>query len=233
MRYKALATDYDGTLAHHGSVDPATIESVTKLREAGGKVLLVTGREIPDLLSIFSECGIFDLIVAENGGLLYWPATRAERPLAASFPRKFPDLLRERGVKELSVGRVIVATMENYISVVNETIQELQLNAEVILNKGSLMVLPRQIDKGSGLHAGLHELGLHRDEVVAVGDAENDQPLLRNAGYSVAVANALPLLKEKADWLTASGHGIGVRELIDRMLKDDLPPRKRRASTLG
>ncbi len=229
MRYKALATDYDGTLAHHGSVDPATIDAVMKLRDAGGKVLLVTGREIPDLQSIFSEYAIFDLIVAENGALLYWPATKAERPLAASFPRKFPDLLRERGVKELSVGRVIVATMETYISIVNETIQELHLSAEVILNKGSLMVLPKDVDKGSGLHAGLRELGLLREDVVAVGDAENDQPLLRNAGYSVAVANALPALKEKADWVAPSGHGIGVRELIDRMLKGDLPSRNQSA----
>ena len=226
MRYKALATDYDGTLAHHGLVDPATIDAVTSLREQGTKVLLVTGREIPDLRSVFTECAIFDLIVAENGALLYWPVTQAERPLAGSFPREFPELLRERGVKELSVGRTIVATMETYISVVNETIQELQLNAEVILNKGSLMVLPKEIDKGSGLHAGLRELGLHRADVVAVGDAENDQSLLRNAGYGVAVANALSLLKEKADWVTPNGHGIGVRDLIDRMLKDDLPPRQ-------
>ena len=87
MRYKALATDYDGTLAHHGSVEPATVDAVMKLREAGAKVLLVTGREIPDLLSVFSECAIFDLIVAENGALLYWPATKTDRPLATSFPR--------------------------------------------------------------------------------------------------------------------------------------------------
>jgi phosphoglycolate phosphatase (TIGR01487 family) len=225
MQYKALATDYDGTLAHHGSVDPATIDSVMKLREAGAKVLLVTGREIPDLLSVFTECAIFDLIVAENGALLYWPATKAERALAASFPRKFPELLRERGVKELSVGRTIVATMETYISVVNQTIEELRLSAEVILNKGSLMVLPKEIDKGSGLHAALRELSLLRADVVAVGDAENDQSLLRNVGYGVAVANALPLLKDKADWVTPSGHGIGVRELIECMLRDDLPRR--------
>jgi HAD superfamily hydrolase (TIGR01484 family) len=226
MRYKALATDYDGTFAHHGSVDPATVDAATQLRQAGAKLLMVTGREIPDLLTVFSECGIFDLIVAENGALLYWPKTKAEKPLAPPFPREFPERLRQRGVKELSVGHVIVATVENYISVVNEAIAELRLSAEVILNKGSLMVLPRDIDKGTGLRAGLAELALRPEEIVAVGDAENDQSLLRNAGFGVAVANALPFLKEKADWVTPSGHGIGVRELIDRILKDDLPSRR-------
>src|SRR5262245_39848797 len=124
MRYAALATDYDGTLAHHGLVEPATIAAVAKLREAGSKALLVTGREIPDLLSVFNECGSFDLIVAENGALRYWPATGVERPIAQGPSREFPEMLRARGVKDLSVGRVIVATMENYITTVNQCIEE-------------------------------------------------------------------------------------------------------------
>src|SRR5688572_32456926 len=127
MRYKAFATDYDGTLARHGTVDPATIDAVTRLREAGLKTLMVTGREIPDLQTVFTESAIFDLIVAENGALLYWPATKAERLLATPPPREFPDYLRANGVKDLSVGKVIVATMEAYMETVKRGIAELQL----------------------------------------------------------------------------------------------------------
>ncbi len=224
MRYKALATDYDGTLAHHGLVDPATVDAITTFRERGLKTLLVTGREIPDLHSVFNECAIFDLIVAENGALLYWPATEAERLLAPPFPRAFAEALRARGVRELSIGRVIVATMETYISAVTDVIAEMNIHAKVILNKGSLMILPPHVDKGSGLDAACREFGLDADQVVAVGDAENDQSLLRNAGFGVAVANALPLLKEQADWVSPSGHGCGVRELIQRILEDSLEP---------
>jgi hydroxymethylpyrimidine pyrophosphatase-like HAD family hydrolase len=101
----------------------------------------------------------------------------------------------------------------------------LKLDAEVILNKGAVMVLPRDVDKGSGLRAALEELKLPASAIVGVGDAENDQSLLRAVGYGVAVANALPLLKEQADWVTPSGHGCGVRELIERMLRDDVPAR--------
>jgi hypothetical protein len=221
MKYLALATDYDGTIAHHGAVDPATVESLQKLKDSGRKLLLVTGREVPDLNNVFSEVGIFDLVVAENGALLYWPDSRREIPLAPPPPARFADLLRERAVNQLSVGRVIVATMDQYESTVRETISELRLDLEIIPNKGSLMVLPRTVDKGTGLTAALRELAIPHSAVAAVGDAENDHSLLRSAGFGVAVANALPALKERAHWTTPSDHGSGVRELIDRLLGTD------------
>ena len=221
MRFKALATDYDGTIAHHGMVDPATVDALQQFKGTGRKLLLVTGREIPDLHSVFSETGIFDLIVAENGALLYWPGTKKEKPLAPTPPREFADLLRQRGVNTLSVGRVIVATVDPYETEVRNAISELQLPLDVIPNKGSVMVLPKGVDKGFGLAAALDGLQITRGEIVAVGDAENDHSLLRGAGFSAAVANALPELKKEAQWTTPSGHGAGVRELITRILQDD------------
>ena len=222
MRFKALATDYDGTIAHHGTVDAATVDALQCWKESGRKLLLVTGRELPDLHSVFSETGIFDLIVAENGALLYWPHTKEERCLVPAPPPEFPDLLRQRGVNTLSVGRVIVATMDPYETEVREAIDELQLALDVIPNKGSIMVLPKGVDKGFGLAAALEELQISSVEIVAVGDAENDHSLLRGAGFSVAVANALPELKSVAHWTCPSGHGAGVRELITKILAEDV-----------
>ena len=221
MRFKALATDYDGTIAHHGTVDAATVDCLCEFKSTGRKLLLVTGREIPDLHTVFSEVNIFDLIVAENGALLYWPDTKIEKCLAPTPPPEFADLLRKRGVNTLSVGRVIVASVDPYGTELEKAIAELGLDLEVIPNKGSLMVLPRGVDKGYGLSAALKLLNLQPSEIVAVGDAENDHSLLRNAGFSAAVANALPELKKTARWTTPSGHGAGVRELIARILNED------------
>src|SRR5262245_18368176 len=114
MRFKALPPGYDGTIAHHGTVDAATVDALQCFKDTGRKLLLVTGREIPDLQNVFSETGILDLIVAENGALLYWPDTTEERCLAPTPPTEFADLLRQRRVNTLSVGRVIVATMDPY-----------------------------------------------------------------------------------------------------------------------
>ncbi len=221
MRFKALATDYDGTIAHHGTVDAATVDTLQRWKDSGRKLLLVTGREIPDLQSVFSETAIFDLIVAENGALLYWPNDQGEKCLTPAPPKEFPDLLRKRGVNTLSVGRVVVASMEPYEGELHQCITALKLDLEVIRNKGCLMALPRGVDKGFGLAAALKELNLRSDEVVAVGDAENDHSLLRGAGFAAAVANALPELKKVADWTTPSDHGAGVRELVARILAED------------
>src|SRR5204863_455237 len=115
MRYLALATDYDGTLAHDGRVDRTTLAALGRLRRSGRRLILVTGREADDLLNLFDA-----------------------------------------------------------------------------------------------------------DPFDGVGDAENDHAFLAYCERGVAVANALPALKEMADLVTRADHGAGVVELIDHLLADDL-----------
>src|SRR3954470_9294812 len=110
MRYHALATDYDGTLAHDGRVDGDPLDALRKLRDSGRKLLLVTGRELDELAGIFPEMSLFDRVVGENGAIVYNPAAKETRALAEPPPKEFADLLRRRGVRPLSVGHVIVAT---------------------------------------------------------------------------------------------------------------------------
>jgi hypothetical protein len=64
-------------------------------------------------------------------------------------------------------------------------------------------------------------LGLSADEVMAIGDAENDFPFLRMSGLSVAVANAIPALKKEAQLVTKSERGAGVAEAIAHLLAID------------
>ncbi|SRR5579871_3637831 len=222
MRYLALATDYDGTLAHNGRVDDATLAALVRLRETGRRLLLVTGRELTDLQGTFPHAGLFDRVVAENGALLYRPATGEEKALAAPPPPEFVEELRRRGVWPLAVGRAIVATWEPQEVAVLDAIRHLGLELQVIFNKGAVMVLPSGVNKATGLDAALAELGLSPESVVGVGDAENDHAFLSRCGLAVAVANALPALKERADWVTKGDHGAGVAELAARLGADDL-----------
>jgi HAD superfamily hydrolase (TIGR01484 family) len=222
MYYLALATDYDGTLAHDGIVDLNTLAACDRLRRTGRKLILVTGRELDDLRRVFPELTRFDRIVAENGALLYRPATHEEIALAPPPPPAFIERLQAVNVDPLSVGRAIVATWEPNETVVLEAIRDLGLELQIIFNKGAVMVLPSGVNKASGLVAALHDLGLSPHNVVAVGDAENDHTFLRLCGCAVAVANALPMLKAEVDLVTAECRGAGVTELIERMIADDL-----------
>jgi hydroxymethylpyrimidine pyrophosphatase-like HAD family hydrolase len=52
MRYLALATDYDGTLASHGQADPAALSAIERLRMSGRRAVLLTGRRVDDLFAV-------------------------------------------------------------------------------------------------------------------------------------------------------------------------------------
>ncbi|MBD2460903.1 HAD family hydrolase [Oscillatoria sp. FACHB-1407] len=222
MRYLAIAFDYDGTLATDGRVDDQTIDALERAKASGRKLILVTGRHLEDLLESFPRIDLFDLTVLENGALLYRPATREERPLGDRPSEAFVQALRDRQVDPLAIGRVIVATWHPHETTVMEVIRDLGLELQVIFNKGAVMVLPSGMNKATGLQAALEELGLSAHNTVGVGDAENDHAFLNWCECSVAVANALPTLKEKADWVTTGARGAGVVELIDRLIACDL-----------
>jgi hypothetical protein len=169
--------------------------------------------------TVFPQHELFDVVVAENGAVLYVPASRELCILAESPPVAFVERLKERGV-ELGLGEVVVSTSEEHKGAVLDAIQELGLELEIIFNKSSAMVLPSGVTKASGLAVALEKLGLSFHNVVGVGDAENDHALLRASGHGVAVDNALPALKDTADAVTrgAAGHGVGelIRDLIER-----------------
>ncbi|MFT8246429.1 HAD-IIB family hydrolase [Roseomonas sp. BN140053] len=222
MHYVALATDFDGTVAHHGEVDADTRAALERLRARARKLILVTGRELPSLCRHMPDLELFDLVVAENGALLFDPRTKEERPLAAPPPERFAARLRELGVEPLSVGRVITATWEPNETLVLQAIRELGLELQITFNKGAVMVLPGGVTKASGLRAALDALELAPLNCVGIGDAENDMAMLDMCGLGVAVANAIPSLKERAALVTRGERGAGVAELIDQLLADDL-----------
>ena len=222
MRFAGLATDYDGTLAQDGVVNEPTRAALKRSRESGRKLLLVTGRRLDDLLATFDGVAGFDLVVAENGALVYEPRTGAEHQIGAAPPAEFGAALERKGVWPLDRGRVIIATLANQRQTVIDTIAAFGLELQVIFNKGALMILPAGVTKATGLEAALAKLGLSRHNIAGIGDAENDHAFLSACECAVAVANALPSLKEHADLVTTADHGNGVIELIDHLIREDL-----------
>lgn len=222
MRFHALACDFDGTLAYDSAVDAATLSAIDAFRASGRHMIMVTGRRLSELQRVFGQLSQFTWVIAENGAHLYHPSTQAERLLGTAPPDELAERLASAGVKPLERGRVILATWRPHEIAVIEAICELGLEHQVIFNKGAVMVLPPGVNKGSGLLAVCEWMGLSPHNVVSVGDAENDHALLRTTGFSVAVANAVPALQAKADWVTPSPYGQGVTELLRAILRDDL-----------
>ena len=225
MKYRALATDYDETIAEGGHVRPETLEALQKLRNTGCRLVLITGRSVDNVIDIFPGGELFNLVLGENGSVLYEPHTKTVTPLGPKPSAEFIDRLKRKGVDPISVGLVMVAAWSEHLQTVKETIRELDLPLEITYNNGAAMVMPAGVNKGSGLIAAARMLGIDASETVAVGDAENDIALLNASGYAVAVANAVPELQAKADFITNGRAGLGVAELVDLMLDGKLQER--------
>ncbi len=227
MRWKALATDFDGTIATDGVVDEPTKQALLRLQQNGIQTLLVTGRELEEFRKLNLHLPMFDLVVAENGAVMFHPSTGKVTALSKLPPEAFMMELTRRGVKPLSVGASIVATVEPHEVTVLEVIKEMGLELHVIFNKGAVMILPSGVNKATGLVAALKTMKLKASDVVAVGDAENDHTFLDQAGFPAAVANAQAALKQKALYVAEHSAGAGVVELIDGILAGKFEDLKR------
>jgi hydroxymethylpyrimidine pyrophosphatase-like HAD family hydrolase len=222
VRMMAVAVDYDGTLARGGIVHRNTIAAIERLIASGRKLILVTGRMLTDLLRVFPEAELCCRIIAENGAVLYRPDTRDQQLLGAAAPEPLLKSLTTKGVMPLDIGASIIATVKPNEVAVLETIRDLGMEHHVVFNREAVMVLPPGVDKGTGLRAALLDLRLSPHNVIGIGDAENDHALLQACGYTVAVGNAVPMLKSIADRVTQGEDGAGVAELLTELIADDL-----------
>ena len=224
MRYVVLAAGFDGTLARDGRCDERCIDALRELSATGRKLILVTGRELRGLLEIFPEARLFDYIVAENGAVLHRTATRQSEILGQAPPEILLQELRRRHVTPLSVGSSIISTKAEHFETVLEALRKLKLHMdyELVTNDDSLLILPPGIDKASGMSEALRELGVSRHNLVAIGNAENDLPMLAWAEHAVVVSNADESIKQAADRVTEGAYCDGFLELSRDLVATDL-----------
>ncbi|MFY0529967.1 HAD hydrolase family protein [Archangium gephyra] len=218
MRYLALAMSLDGTLSNAGRIDAA----LEQLRRSGRRALLVTARRLGELPPLCPRLELFDCIIAENGAVLHWPARRESLSLRAPVPESFTMALRRRALSSVERGQVVVYTQALHACALVEAVRELGLELQVIFCGESALAVPPGVNKGAGLQAALLSLGLSPHEVVSIGSEANDHSLLDVSECAVAVADALPALKERAAFVTSGAAEAGVVELIEELVRDDL-----------
>jgi hydroxymethylpyrimidine pyrophosphatase-like HAD family hydrolase len=232
-----FATDYDGTIADHNYVSETTAKALQRVRGTGRKLVLVTGRMLPDLQNVCPDVDrMFDGIVAENGAVIYLPERRETRLVGDAPEPALMEALRARNVR-FDVGSAIVATDAPFAEAAVAAIREAGVERTLIFNKDALMLLPAGVNKGTGLTVLLATLELSPHNMVGIGDAENDHAFLAMSECAVAVADAVPALRERADYVTRAPSGRGVVEFIEehvlRDLVDIVPRLKRHHFALG
>ncbi len=220
--FGAVAVDYDGTLTSDGRrPGDEVLDALRQARAGGLRVILVTGRIISELRESFPDVADHvDVVVAENGCVLDGPGMR--RRLAPSVDAALVDALSRRGVR-VRRGEVLLAGGAQDRAAAVEEIHRLELDCQLVFNRGEMMILPSGVTKGTGLFEAFGDLGVSRHSAIGVGDAENDHALLDECEVGVAVANALPSLQRSADVVLSRPDGLGFADLLRDIQRPGAP----------
>lgn len=212
----AFAVDCDRTLTGPDlEPDPQALFALAELRQAGVKVLLVTGRAKADLERFPTLAETFDAYVFE-GGAVWGSWTALNRTSNADVALKAADRVAQAGIdieRRSTSFSVALADLS--------AVRELASDCSIQVNVNRADILPPGLDKGLGLDGALGSIGLRGARVVAIGDGENDLPMFARASVGLAVGNAVPGLKEAADEVLKAPGPAAVIDAVRRLLKGD------------
>ena len=216
MKFSALALDYDGTIAVDGVLDRAVREAIGEAHRRGIAVILVTGRRVPDLHQVAGDLTCFDVIVAENGAVLEFPASGRHVVLGHVPSPAFLQELQRLGVPFMA-GTSVVEADAQWAGPILQVIRSLEQPLILAFNRGRLMVLPQAIGKSTGLRQALLSLRVSIHNAIGIGDAENDHDLLDACEVGVAVGWGSAALRAVADEVIVGAGPSAVADYIRRV----------------
>ena len=230
---RVIACDFDGTSATNGQLAPELYAILAEARRQGILTLLATGRVLEEAQRL-GENAPFDVIIAENGAIVYLSIPRCTIQLGSPPPNGFLDELRATGLP-FHAGAVIVGTQEQHASHLRHLIYRFGIDAHLVFNRNDVMLLPNGINKATGIRCALDIMGRSERNMIAFGDAENDIPMLMTAALGVAARDSIPSVLALADDRVPEPGGAGVALYIHRILNRGgfLPNLRREKIPLG
>ncbi|MDA4112349.1 MAG: Cof-type HAD-IIB family hydrolase [Thaumarchaeota archaeon] len=213
-----LIFDYDGTLTLNDVVIPEVTKRCLHLIKQSDLATLgiISGRDLKFLDDVNqSLSNVFSFLIAENGAISYFLDTREKTVLGSDWSKRAKEVFSNSGIP-LHFAEVMFATRIQYAQEISELLGKYVLDAKMVPNKDSLMILPPNVDKGTGVAATVQHFGSTRKLfLTCFGDGENDIALFAAADLRVAVANAVDALKMIADVVTEEPGGLGVAEYLN------------------
>jgi hydroxymethylpyrimidine pyrophosphatase-like HAD family hydrolase len=216
--HNILIFDYDGTLTFETHEIPEVAR--TALKKMKHKKLatlgIISGRDLPFLMRVDETLSnVFSFLIAENGAISYFSDTKKKTVLGREWSDQARKALAGSGIP-MHFAEVMFATAIENAPRVSDFLQKTGLDVKLVPNRDSLMVLPPNVDKGTGVAATIQYFGTTRKLfLTCFGDGENDLALFAPADLGVAVANAVDALKQIADVVTDKPGGYGVAEYLN------------------
>lgn len=218
---KAVAIDLDGTLTdNERRLDLDAISRLRELEDLGIKVSLATGNIllVAEAASIF--VGASGPIIAENGGVVMNRETREIKYLGNidKIEIAFYHLAQELNVTRLNMSELrkteIAIPRQFDVKLVREVLKDHPV--KVVDTKFAIHLMDPGVSKGKALKIVADMLGVSLEDIVAVGDSENDREMLELAGYSISVGEES--LRDVCDYITGAKYGEGGCEALSIIL---------------
>jgi hydroxymethylpyrimidine pyrophosphatase-like HAD family hydrolase len=212
-RVEAFAVDLDRTLIRPEAGDLRLAAQILRsVREMGLRVILVTGREYSALTRFSTRLRYVDALVAENGAVIEAPRGGRIRVVGRSTGVRVRQRLAQSHWTDFDHGLVVVSVA----GAARRKIETILKGLEVayVTNVDRVMILPKGVTKATGTRRALEALHLGSRPFAAVGDAENDLPLLRAAAVSGAVRNAQSRVRASVDHVSRESFTAGVAEFV-------------------
>lgn len=246
MEYKAIIFDLDGTAIKSRRDAMPTARVIEAVKKAKEKVIVcaATGRPISMVREIFEAFDLESPCVISGGTQIIDPKTGkiiSEHSLLPEQVKKiidtckvydcemvFNDEENEMASKERQITgdeRIIfVLAMDedkaNNLKLELEKIPDISVSkVESWINNGfDLHITHTNATKKHAIERLLTIIGVSKNEVIGVGDAENDLPLFESVGFKVAMGNAMENLKKAADFVAPSVDDDGLAAVIEKYI---------------
>jgi phosphoglycolate phosphatase (TIGR01487 family) len=216
MRFKAVVCDVDGTITDSKrAIQTLGIEVLRGVQDRGCVVMLASGNVLPVTYGLSTFIGLGGPVVAENGGVVSYRG-EVQWLFSNEMPLKAYEHLRRSmpGIQRLYTDRwrqtEVALVRDVDLQKVQETLRGWPLEVEA--TGFAIHLMERGHGKMAGVRKACQLVGVDISEVVAFGDSDNDERMLRECGYGVAVGNASEKTKRAADRVAKGMHAEGVRE---------------------
>lgn len=236
LKVEAIAVDIDGTITDSKRrLCNSAMEAIRKAETLGVPTIIVTGNLVTFGYATATLLGATGGVVCENGGVIFKEGlnnNRIDILVSKEYVNKANQHLIDKIGPEIER---IISDDDNYREteiayykfierdVIEKALEDFEdLDKIEIYDSGfAIHLTDRRVNKGSSLKLLCEKTGTNIENVMAVGDSENDIDFLKEAGIKVAVANADDTLKEQSDYVCRRPYGDGVKEAINKFVIGD------------
>ncbi len=217
---KAVVFDIDGTLTDmERQLDPLSMKAISRLEVPA---ILATGNVHCFTRAAAILLGASLTSISENGGVISYedgpPEILADVSLCKAAYKRLKEIYPLKKYDNRYRVTDIVLKQDFDLERAARHLERYDISVDLLDSEFAVHIKDRDVDKGKALLQVMDRLGLGPEEVAAVGDSRSDLPMFQVVGFSAAVANALPEVKDATDYVSTAKYGKGAYEIVDRMI---------------